>query len=264
MQSTNQGADGATAGTHASMRGGWQPWLSTLCGAGCGLALWVALSSALLRIGPGGAVRTLLELQAWGLGIGAALALAGLGVLLPRPADAGPWWNRTLAALVAVVVGCAVLALMQLGVQPDPTWLAMLAAVTCFAALAAIAGLALLETGQAGMSLPTRLAQSLLCGASLLFALFALRWPAATPADGPAPSLALLVLVTAGLLLATWHGQGGLRAWTARRSLVLGLCLAAPLLLAALAWLQPGWARTIWPLVALSVLLGTAIERQPR
>ena len=259
MQSTHQDHAGASALTHAHLR----PWLSTLCGAGCGLALWVALSGGLLSMRPGEAVRRLLELQAWGLGIGAVLALAGLGLLLPRPALVGPWWNRTLAGVIVVVVGCVLLALMQLGERPDPTWLMMLAAVTCIGALATVTGLALLEAGQTGMLLPTRLAQSLLCGAALLFALFALRWAGAAPATGPAPSLLLLVLVTTGLLLAAWHSQGGLRPWATRRSLALSLTSILPLVLIALVWQQPDWARAIWPLLALSLLAGTAVERLP-
>ena len=72
MQSIHPGRSGplatASTGVHA--------WLSILCGAGCGLVLWLAVSSTLL---PAASVpvRRLLELQAWGLGLGAL----GLGAL---------------------------------------------------------------------------------------------------------------------------------------------------------------------------------------
>ncbi|MBN8225357.1 MAG: hypothetical protein J0L89_11150 [Xanthomonadales bacterium] len=252
-------ATAGNAATHPPLHA----WLSVLCGAGCGLVLWLALSSTLLP-DTTATVRRLIELQARGLGLGALLAMAGLGVLLPRPPAAGAWWNRSVAALVVVAVGSAVLALHRLGPQPDPVWLALLAAVTCVGALTAIVGLALLETGQPRLRLPLRLAQALLGGATLLFALFALRWPAGSGlAAGPVPSLALLVVAVAGLLLAMWHGQGGLRPWRHRRGRWLALALAAglPLLLAGLLYLQPGWARVLWPLIALSVLAGTATER---
>ena len=104
-----------------------------------------------------------------------------------------------------------------------------------------------------------------LAWATLLFALLALRWPGPLPAAGPVPSLLLLVAVAGGLLAAARHGQRGLFPWQQwrRRWLALGLLVAVPLLLAALLYLQPGWGRVIWPLVALSVFAGTVAERLP-
>lgn len=247
-------------GAHARLR----PWLSALCGAGCGLVLWVALSSALL-LGGTATMRKLVHLQVWGLGLGVLLAAAGLALLWPRPETPGRWWLRSLVALLLAIVGGAGLAWLQLRPSPDPAWLALLALLTCGGALAAIAGLAMLETGQAGLQLPTRLALALLCGASLLFALIALRWPGPILAAGPVPSLLLLVLVAGALLLAGWQAQGGLRPRARWRShgLALGLLVALPVLLALLLYLQPGWARVLWPLVALSVLAGAVVERHP-
>lgn len=238
------------------------PWLSALCSAGCGLVLWVALSSAMLTGGTE-TLRKLAELQVWGLGLGVLLAVAGFGLLWPRPAAPGPWWRRSLVALLLVVAGGAVLALLQLRPPSDPMWLASLAVLACGAALAAILGLALLETGQAGLLLPARLAQALLCGATLLFALIMLRWPGPGLATAPVPSLLLLVAVAGGLTAAVWQGRRGLLPWRNRRGrwLALGLLVALPLLLAALLHLQPGWARPLWPLVALSALAGTVVER---
>ncbi len=240
-----------------------RPWLAALCDAGCGLVLWVALSSALL---PGGAdtMRKLVDLQVWGLGLGVLLAAGGLGLLWPRPATSGRWWIRSVVALALVIASSLVLAGLQLRADADPALRVLLAVLASGGALATIAGLSLLETGQAGLQLPIRLALALLCGATLLFALIALRWPGPIMAAGPVPSLLLLVLVAAALLVAGWQSRGGLGAvgWPPGRWLVLGLLAGLPLLLAALLYLQPGWARTLWLLVALSVLAGTVVERR--
>ena len=259
MQSIHPGRSGplatASTGVHA--------WLSILCGAGCGLVLWLAVSSTLL---PAASVpvRRLLELQAWGLGLGIVLAMTGLGVLLPRPSTASPWWNRSLAALAVVVVGGLLLLAMQRAPQPDPTWRVLLAAVTAAGALTAISGMALVESVQAGLHLPLRLTQALLGGASLLFALFAIGWQGAGLASEPLSPLALLTLMTAALLLASWQGPAGLWPWARWRGRWLALALSTilPVLLAGLLHLQPDWARVIWPLVALSVLAGTLVERR--
>ena len=239
-----------------------QPWLAALCGAGCGLLLWVALSSALL-IGGASTMRKLVDLQVWGLGLGVLLAACGLGLLWPRPATGGRWWVRSVVALALAIATGVILALLHLSAQPDPAWLLLVVMVACGSALLTIAGLVLLETGQVGLQLPSRLALALLCGATLLFALIALRWPGPIVAAGPVPSLLLLVLVAAGLLVAGWQAQGGLLPWSQRRGrwLVLGLLAGVPLLLGALLYLQPGWARVLWPLVALSVLAGAVVER---
>ena len=239
-----------------------RPWLGTLCDAGCGLVLWVALSSALL-LGGSGTMRKLVDLQVWGLGLGVLMAAAGFGLLWPRPAAAGRWWTRSAVALALVVASGVALALLHLQPQPDPAFLSLAAMLACAGALATVIGLSMLGNGQAGLQLPIRLALSLLCGASLLFALIALRWPGPIMAAGPVPSLLLLVLVATAMVVAGWMAQGGLREWTRHRGrwLVLGLLAIVPLLLAALLYLQPGWARVLWPLVALSVLAGAVIER---
>ncbi len=82
-------------------------------------------------------------------------------------------------------------------------------------------------------------------------------------AADPVPSLALLVLVAGALLVAHWQAHGGLwpRTRWPGRWLVLALLAGLPLLLAALLFVQPAWARVLWPLVALAVLAGTAVER---
>lgn len=86
MQSIHPGRSGplatASTGVHA--------WLSILCGAGCGLVLWLAVSSTLL---PAASVpvRRLLELQAWGLGLGiVVLAMTGLGCCCPARQPQAP------------------------------------------------------------------------------------------------------------------------------------------------------------------------------
>lgn len=233
------------------------PWLSVLCDAGCGLLLWVALSSALLP-GDGDTPRLLVDLQVRGLLFGALLAGCGLGLFWPPSMAAGPWRLRSLVALALAVAGAVALSL-QLRQAPDPTLALVLAALACIGALATVGGLAMLEKAADGLHLPTRLALALLGGAVLLFALIALRWPGPGMTDGPVPSLALLVLVAGALLLARWHRRGGLQQ--RGRWLVLVLLACVPLLLAALLYLQPGWARVLWPLVAVAVLAGTVVER---
>lgn len=260
------GGRGPATGAATQAPTGLRACLSTLSGAGCALVLWVALSSALLA-GGSGTTRNLVDLQLWGLGLGMLLAAAGPGLLWPRPAAPGRWWLRGVVALVLVLASGTALALLQLRPQPDPAARVLLAVLACGGALATIAALALLETGQAGRWLPARLALALLGGATLLFALIALRWPGPMVAAGPVPSLALLVAVAAGLLVAAWLPQRGLLPWTQWRGrwLALGLLAVLPLLLAALLYLQPGWTRVLWPLIALSVLAGTVTERlQPR
>ena len=74
----------------------------------------------------------------------------------------------------------------------------------------------------------------------------------------------LEALMTAALLLASWQGPAGLWPWARWRGRWLALALSTilPVLLAGLLHLQPDWARVIWPLVALSVLAGTLVERR--
>lgn len=238
-----------------------RPWLAVLCETGAGLALWVALSGALLPAGT--TTRKLVELQSWGLLLGALLVAGGLGLFWPQPAVANAWRRRSLLAM-ALTVACGVaLAVLQLRQQPLPGLALPLAVLTCAGALATIAGLAMLEGDQAGLRLPTRLALALLGGAALLFALIALIWPGPGLAAGPVPSLALLVLVAGALLIAGWQAHGGLWPWSRwpGRWRVLALLAGLPLLLAALLYVQPDWARALWPLVALAVLAGTIVER---
>jgi hypothetical protein len=238
-----------------------RPWLAVLCEAGAGLALWVALSSALLPAGT--TTRKLVEMQSWGLLLGALLVAGGLALFWPQPAGANPWRRRSLLAMALAVAGSVALAVLQLRPQPVPGLALPLAVLTCASALATIACLAMLEGDQAGLRLPTRLALALLGGAALLFALIALTWPGPGLAAGPVPSLALLVLVAGALLIAGWQAQGGLWPWSRwpRRWRVLALLAGLPLLLAALLYVQPDWASTLWPLVALAVLAGTVVER---
>ena len=67
--------DGRQAAAIAPVPSLLASWMWALCGSGCGLVLWVALSSAMLR-GGDGIPRALVELQAWALGLGALLAAA--------------------------------------------------------------------------------------------------------------------------------------------------------------------------------------------
>lgn len=246
----------ATPG-HAGLRA----CLTVLSSAGCGLVLWVALSSALL-LGRG-PVPQLVQLQAWGLGLGVALAATGLGLFRPRPTGSARWWIRGLAALLVVIASGTTLALLQRLPAPDPGVAGLMAALACCGALAAVTARVRLDGDDTGRRLPAALALMLLAGAVVLFALIALRWSGPLPATGPLPSLALLALVAAALLVAQWHPQGGLRPWTRWRGRwsVLGLLAALPLLLATTLYMQPGWAGVIWPLVALSVLAGSVLER---
>ena len=253
-------AAGGSTGA-ASTRGGVQALLLSLCGAGCGLVLWVALSSALL-LGNSATQRKLVDLQAWGLGLGVVLAAAGLGLLLPRPAAPGRWWLRGLVALALLLASGATLALLQWHYGSEPGLLLAVAVVACASALATTAALALLDDGEAGPLLSVHLALALLGGAALFFAVMVLRWQGPLPPAGPVPSLALLVVVTAALLLALWQARGGLgsRLRSPRHWLVLGLVAGLPLLLAGLLYVWPGSAGAIWPLVALSVLAGSVLE----
>ena len=119
-----------------------------------------------------------------------------------------------------------------------------------------------LKAGEAGPVLPVHLALALLGGAALFFALMVLRWQGPLPPAGPVPSLALLVVVTAALLLALWQARGGLgsRLRSPMHWLVLGLVAGLPLLLAGLLYVWPGSAGAVWPLVALSILAGSVLE----
>jgi len=238
--------------------------LWALCGAGCGLVLWVALSSVLLMDSVG-MLRELADLQTWGLALGVALASTGLGLFWPKPPAPAPghWWGRGLAALLVVVAAGATLALLLRQPAPDPTVRALMAALATVAALAMIAARVLLEGGAIDRRLPARLALALLGGAVLLFVLIARHWPGPMPATGPIPALALLALAATALVVAQWWPEGGLQPWRRWRGrwLVLVLIAALPLLLAGLLQLRPGWAFVVWPLVALSVLAGSALER---
>ena len=230
-----------------------------LAGAGAGLLVWLSVSIALL-LGRAGPLRELASLQLRGL------ALAGLLLLLAAPAliawrEPAPWPGRARLAWGLALVATLSLAGLQLWPPAVPGWTTLSAAIACLAALALASCL-----GQAGQSAdtlslgaPTQLALALLGGMALLLVLVSLHWPGTMPVGAPLPSLALLGAAGAGLLLAGWWNDGGLRrsgrGWTLLLLTLLpwGLALSAHLL-PKIAWLA-------WLLVALSVLAGMLHER---
>ncbi|KAF1685247.1 hypothetical protein B1992_12760 [Pseudoxanthomonas broegbernensis] len=231
-----------------------------LGGTGAGLLVWLSVSNVLLPA-PGGQLQAVASLRVGALGLALALAALALPALLRRPSRPDPWRGRALIAWgLALLAGTTMLGLQ---LRPLPGWTLLVALATCLCALAAVAGLAL--TGHGGgtaapLRLPTRLALALLAGAAVLFALIALRWPGAGVGTGPVPSLLLLGAAAGALLLAAWHGDGGLRR--GRRWLALVLLAPLPWLLALLLYAVPGWATTVWPLVAASVLAGALLEQR--
>lgn len=242
----------------------WRPLLWTTATTGAGLLLWTALSAALLH----GRIGTLdvQRLQAIGIGIGLLLSATALPLLWRAPAR-GPWRLRALAATaLAMLAALAVLTLKNAG-QADAGWIsatAMATAIGCLLALAATPA-ALLQP-LPPLRIPVQVAKAMLAGASVLFALIALAWRGAMPAAAPAPSLLMLTVMMAGLLLLFWRDARGPRPgalpgdrphWFA-----LALLVVIPLALALLSFALPSLGRLVWPATALSVLAGSVLEHR--
>ena len=125
---------------------------------------------------------------------------------------------------------------------------------------------------QRQMVAPGFLAYALLAGATLLFALIALKWPGQGLLSMPAVSLVTLAVMVAATKVLYWSENGSLRAGVQGladhlalplRVAILALLAVLPALLALALVLWPGlFPRTGWSLVALSILAGGYLERQ--
>lgn len=249
----------AARATGAAPRSG-AGWLvagaRVLGGTGGGLLVWLSVSSILLPA-PGGQLQSLSALRTSALCLALVLAACALPVLLWRRVQAPGWRASALAWCLALLAGGAMLVL-QLHPVDGATLPVALATGLCALAAVSLAGHG--EDLRAPLRLPTRLAVALLAGATVLFALIALRWPGDGIGAAPAPSLLVLGAVAGALLLGGWRGAGGLRG--KRRWAVLALLVLLPWMLALLLRLVPGWAGVVWPLVAASVLAGAWFEQR--
>ncbi|HLM53924.1 MAG TPA: hypothetical protein VK325_10125 [Pseudoxanthomonas sp.] len=251
-----------------------QALCAALAAAGLGLLIWLGISVALLQ-GGGSDMVLLRSMQRTGVIV--AMTLAVSAALLLRHAGAGRWRPLAAAALgIALAAAGAMLVLLR-GQAPDPGWLAVASTVAFLSAVAAVLGLGLTlaARGRDGwrpqMVTPNLLAYALLSGAALLFALIAWKWPGGSELAVPAPSLIMLLLVTAALKLLYWFENGGLHARIGdldprdtlrRRALVLAVLVLAPLALAAVLVLWPqSLPRLGWGLIAALILAGGTLEQ---
>ena len=222
---------------------------SALAGAGLGLLVWMGISVTLLQAGSGNLV-ALRSMQHTGL------VVAGL---------------LTLASAIAVLI------LLSLR-TPAPGWTALCAALLSIGAIATTLGLGMCATSnshvnwQRQMVAPAFLAYALLAGATLLFALIAVKWPGQGLLSMPSVSLVTLAVMVAATKVLYWSENGSLRAGVQGladhlafplRVAILALLAVVPALLALALVLWPGFfPRTGWSLVALSILAGGYLERQ--
>lgn len=229
-----------------------------LAGAGAGLLVWLAISIAML-LGRTGVMQGLANLQLRGLAVVAVLLLLALPALAVRPADT--WQVRTRLAWGLSLLATLALLGLQLWPPQVPGWTTLSAALGCLGAMAMATCMGQAGQGEAGLSLhgPMGLALALLGGMAMLLALVSLHWPGTMPALAPLSSLLLLGVTVAGLLLASWKADGGLRR--PGRVAVLALLTVVPWALAGLAQLLASAASTCWWLLACSVLAGMVWER---
>ncbi len=264
-----QGIDHSSRAGHRARlrmpaRAGLVQAAATLATAGAGLLVWLALSSALLH-GRGAELQRLLAVQTAALALALVLSLLIVPALWQAPR--GRAVRYASAAWAAAVAGGVALLALRLQVGPVTAWTGPAAALACLGALAAMGSVPWLcatPPPASSLRLPLQLVLGLLCGAGLLFALVATFWQGPMPAAAPLPSLLLLCAMAAAVLLAHWQtSAGGLRAALATGGawIVLGLLVLLPCVLALALYLDPRWARAVWPLVALCVLSGAVLER---
>lgn len=251
---------------------------SALAGAGLGLLVWMGISVALLQA-RSGELATLRSLQYSGLLLGGALTLASLVSLRASPTASGIKWRQITAGTLALTLASAVAVLILLSLTAaTPGWTALCAALLSIGAIATTLGLGMcaISSGHANwqrqMVVPGCLAYALLAGATLLFALIALKWPGQRLLSMPAVSLLTLVVMVAATKVLYWSENGSLRAgvdglaqaWALPlRVAILALLAVIPLLLTIALVRWPGFfPQAGWSLVALSVLAGGYLERQ--
>ncbi|HEY5971051.1 MAG TPA: hypothetical protein VIT22_03605 [Pseudoxanthomonas sp.] len=248
---------------------------SVLSACGLGLLIWLGISIAMLQ-GRSAELAALRSMQQSGLMIACVLALAGI---VNMRVPAGGKWRRVgmMALAMALVFAVAVMRLLA-GQRPDPGWLFMASALMSIGAVTAVlaAGMAMAASGRQSwrsqMVAPNFLAFALLAGATLLFALIAMKWPGQDLLSAPTPSLVMLVVVVAALKLLYWFENGGLHARVAvlsdkdapwLRLAALALLALFPLLLTGILALWPQLVpRAGWCLIALSVVAGGCLERR--
>ena len=255
-----------------------QALASALAGAGLGLFVWMGISVALLQANSGNLV-ALRSLQHTGLVIAGLLTLASLVNLRACPTASGIKWRQITAGALVLTLSSAVAVLILLSLwTPTPGWTALCAALLSIGAIATTLGLGMCATTsshanwQRQMVAPGFLAYALLAGATVLFALIALKWPGQGLLSMPAVSLVTLAVMVAATKVLYWSENGSLRAGVQGladnlalplRVVILALLAVIPALLTLALVLWPGFfPRTGWSLVALSILAGGYLERQ--
>ncbi|HYM87322.1 MAG TPA: hypothetical protein VET30_11400 [Pseudoxanthomonas sp.] len=258
----------------------WQALASCLSSAGLGLMLWLGISVAMLQ-GRGGDMVLLRHVQHLGLVMACVLCLFGFAGL--RASAAGviiaARWRRASAIALVFTLALAVATIVLLTRKPvSPGWVAMTSGLLGVSAIATIlsAGMFTATSGRTGwrqqMVAPNFLGYALLAGATLLFALLAIKWPGQGLLAAPAPSLIMLAVVMAALKALYWFENGGLRAPIAgfapadalrARLAVLALLTLLPLVLAMFLFLWPQLApRLGWCVITASILAGGCLERR--
>lgn len=239
---------------------------SVLANTGAGLLIWLGITISLLKV-RGADLEKLRPLQSLGIAIGLLLLLAAIPLVFTArarsDATARAWRSRcALSTAICWLFGAGLMLLLSRQ-GADAGWISVNSMLLSFAAVAFVMALASAPTdGPARpLLLPIGLAQALLTGASLLFALIAMNWPGSALATGPLPSLLLLIVVATLLQLLHWQQAAALWPLAANRWRWLALVLqgALPLLLAGAIYLLPSLSRAGWWLVAGSVLAGSLI-----
>ena len=251
---------------------------SALAGAGLGLLVWMGISVTLLQAGSGNLV-ALRSMQHTGLVVAGLLTLASLVSLRACPTASGIKWRQIIAGALVLTLASAIAVLILLSLRtPAPGWTALCAALLSIGAIATTLGLGMCATSnshvnwQRQMVAPAFLAYALLAGATLLFALIAVKWPGQGLLSMPSVSLVTLAVMVAATKVLYWSENGSLRAGVQGladhlafplRVAILALLAVVPALLALALVLWPGFfPRTGWSLVALSILAGGYLERQ--
>lgn len=234
---------------------------------GLGMLVWACVSTALLQ-GRGDAFLNLRPMQNRALGSGLLLSALLLVPLWPQAQAAATrlWRPRALAALaLTLAADAALLVLLNLQTH-SPGLIAIAGALACICALATMWMAAqAMDTPSSPWHVPAQSALALLAGAVLFFATMAWMWPTQM-ASGGVPSLVLLGVVAAGLLLASWLGEGRAAVLPVRqhwpRWSMLAVLVLVPLLLAAVLALQPRLQKPVWCLAVLATVGVILIEGQ--